>query len=224
MHNIPQVSLLLYLGSVAFAFAADPSFIFDLKTKTTAPDVLTRVYGRGLDDDGAKGVPIAGGYDCNGDGHLDYAFAQIQGDPLGRIGVGEVTLVFGDGTIGGSIDSAIFQSRILRIAGSQNNETTGDEIWMGDVNGDGLGDLLIGRQNHSPSPSRRGAGALSIVFGNPQLQTQAESLSYLDLGNPPNGIQVITFWGDSAYDRLGIWMADRRYYRRWRLRCSCRRG
>jgi hypothetical protein len=58
MHNIPQVSLLLYLGSVAFAFAADPSFIFDLKTKTTAPDVLTRVYGRGLDDDGAKGVPI----------------------------------------------------------------------------------------------------------------------------------------------------------------------
>jgi|GEM_PF-6269771 len=107
MRNIPQVSLLLYLGSVAFAFAAVPSFIFDLKTKTTAPDVLTRVYGRGLDDDGAKGVPIAGGYDCNGDGHLDYAFAQIQGDPLGRIGVGEVTLVFGDGTIGGSIDSDV---------------------------------------------------------------------------------------------------------------------
>ncbi|MDA1069354.1 MAG: hypothetical protein O3C43_22985 [Verrucomicrobia bacterium] len=194
------------MGFVSFASAADPSFIFDLKTKTTAPDVLTRVYGRGLDEDGAKGVPVAGGYDCNGDGHLDYAFAQIQGDPLGRIGAGEVTLVFGDGTIGGTINSAIFQSRILRIAGTQSNETTGAEIWMDDVNGDGIGDLLIGRQNHSPSPLRLGTGALTIVFGNPQLKTHAESLSYLDLGSPPAGIKVITFWGVSAYDRLGIWL------------------
>ena len=206
MSNFPQVPFFLFLGFSSFASAADPSFIFDLKTKTTAPDVLTRVYGRGSDGDGERGVPVAGGYDCDGDGHLDYAFAQIQGDPLGRIGAGEVTLVFGAGTIGGTIDSANFQSRVLRIAGSQNNETTGDEIWMDDVNGDGLGDLLIGRQNHSPSSLRRGAGALTIVFGSPQLKTHAESLSYLDLGNPPIGIQIITFWGVSAYDRLGIWM------------------
>jgi hypothetical protein len=206
MRNFSQVRLFFFLGFVSYGFGADPSYIFDLKTKTTAPNILTRVYGRGLDDDGAKGVPIAGGYDCNGDGHLDYAFAQIQGDPFGRIGSGEVTLAFGNGTIGGTIDSAIFQSRVLRIAGTQSYETTGAEIWMDDVNGDGLGDLLIGRQNHSPSSLRRGAGALSIVFGSPQLNAHAESLSYLNLGDPPTGIKVITFWGVSAYDRLGIWM------------------
>jgi hypothetical protein len=206
MHYFPSGGLLLFVSFSSALFAAAPSLVLDLRTQSPAPSVLTRIHGRGLENDGTFGVPVAGGYDCDGDGHMDYAFAQMLGDPFGRQNAGEVTLVFGDGTIGATIDSSIPQSGVLRIAVSQNNETTGDEIWMDDVDGDGLGDLLIGRQNYSPTPARPGAGALTIIFGNPQLRTLAESLSYLDLRNPPAGIKTITLWGVSAYDRLGIWM------------------
>ena len=48
------------------------------------------------------------------------AFASIQASPLGRTGAGEVTVVFGDGTIGDAINSAGFQPNILKIAGDQN--------------------------------------------------------------------------------------------------------
>ena len=204
MRNSYLVSLSSVLCFSSALFAAAPALIIDLDTASTS--ALTRIYGRGLEDEGTSGLPVTGGFDCDGDGHLDYAFAQMKGDPLGRIDAGEVTLIFGDGTIGGTIDSAVRQSRVLRIAGTQLSETTGDEIWMDDVDGDGLGDLLIGRQNHTPNPNRRGAGALTILFGSPELRTFSESLNYLDLGKLPTDVKTITLWGASAYDRLGIWM------------------
>ncbi len=203
---LQSLALLFLLGIHSTLIAAAPSFVLDLLTTPPAPNVMTRVYGRGLDNDGNNGVPVAGGYDCDGDGHLDYGFSQMQGDPFGRTGAGEVTLVFGDGTFGASIDSAVLQSSVLLIAGSQNFEAAGDEIWMDDVDGDGLGDLLIGRQNFSPTEDRLGAGALTIIFGSAQLKTHTDSLTYLDLDSPPAGIKIITVWGASEYDRLGIWM------------------
>jgi len=168
--------------------------------------MLTRVHGHGEENGGAFGVPVAGGHDCDGDGHKDVAFAQITGDPLGRTNAGEVTLFFGDGTIGGTFDGSVFGPRFLRIAGDQVQETAGAEIWMDDVTGDGVGDVLIGRQNHTPEIGREGAGALTIIVGDTQLRSHAATSNYLDLRSPPPGIKILSLVGDAAYDRLGIWM------------------
>ena len=81
----------------------------------------------------------------------------------------------------------------------------GGEIWGDDVTGDGLGDLLICRQNFTPGTGREGAGALTIVVGGNALREYAAGLAYLDLRDPPSAITVVTFFGVSAYDRLGIW-------------------
>lgn len=191
----------------ALLIAASAKAQSDLNTLDLAAPregAITRVHGS--TGSGRAGVPVCGGYDCDGDGFKDYAFAQIQASPLGRTLAGEVTLVFGDGTIGATMDSAGLQAGMRKIAGDREREITGAEIWMGDVNGDGLGDLLIGRQNYTPAAGREGAGALTILFGHAGLRADSDSVAYLDLRNPPAGVPMVTIIGALAYDRLGIWM------------------
>lgn len=159
----------------------------------------------GSTGDGTYGVPVAGPADCDGDGHRDYAFSAFLGAPRGRARAGEVYLVFGDGTISGTVDTAVPDPRILRIIGGAAGENAGSELWMDDVTGDGIGELLIARQNFS-LPGRPGAGALTILVGSPRLRAHAENLEVVDLSALPAGLAAVTIIGAHASDRLGIWM------------------
>lgn len=183
----------------------EPVVEFDLATASTATDGVLRAYGSN-GDGGLAGVPVAGGFDMDDDGLPDFAFASILSDPLGRLGAGEVYLLFGDGTVSGDWDTAGFSANILKFAGDVDNEAAGSEIWMDDVTGDGLGDLLIARQNFTPDAGRIGAGALSIVLGAAALRTEAANLQYVDLRSPPPSLTIATFVGAAQQDRLGIWM------------------
>jgi len=209
--------LLLILGAALLCCSspvlpAPPSLTIDLADEDTADTTspngvqnrIKRVFG--ADGNGAVGVPVAGGFDCDGDGHLDTAFAQIQANPLSRTRAGQITLVFGDGTIGGQADSAGFPADMLKIIGDQENEVAGAEIWMDDLDADGLGDLIIGRQNYTPGPGRDGAGALTILFGNATWRTTAQAGEVLDLRSLPAGQRVFNLFGRAAFDRVGIWM------------------
>ncbi|MGY8687818.1 MAG: FG-GAP repeat protein, partial [Verrucomicrobiales bacterium] len=161
----------------------------------------------GSTGNGRFGVPVCGGHDCDGDGQLDVAFAAIIGSPFGRIAAGNVTIVWGNGTVlGETIDTDGVGERFLHIAGAQMREACGAEIWMDDVDGDGLGDFHIGRQNFTPAPSRPGAGALTILFGGPELRELSQNNGTLDLLNPPDNVRMLNLYGGRAYDRLGIWM------------------
>jgi hypothetical protein len=162
---------------------AQLSGVIDLAAVPTNSDLL-RVHGSV--GTGVFGVPVAGGIDCDGDGFTDYAMASMLADPLGRVDAGQVFLVFGDGTVAGTLDTADpNEPRVLRIFGDGDGEISGSEIWMDDVTGDGLGDLLIARQNFTPDPARIGAGALTIVVGDMALRTHAATLQSLDLRAPP---------------------------------------
>ncbi|MEM7349271.1 MAG: hypothetical protein AAF657_00600 [Acidobacteriota bacterium] len=184
--------------------ASPPAMILDLAAVPPEDARVGRVYG--ASGEGTLGVPVAGGFDCDGDGFRDYAVAYFQADPLQRNNAGEIDLVFGDGSIGGAVDTSVLDPRVLRIAGAGPEETAGNEIWMDDVTGDGLGDLLIGRQNFSPDGLRIGAGALTILVGGPQLRSEAEALRTVDLASPGEAVRATTFVGATALDRLGIWV------------------
>lgn len=183
--------------------SAQPTVEIDLLGFPTSNGSLSRLLGS--TGPGAFGVPVAGGLDCDGDTHADVAMAAMLAGPLGRNAAGQVYLVFGDGTINGTLDTATTQAGILRFAGSGPSENAGSEIWIDDVTGDGLGDVLIARQNFT-SGGRTGAGALSIVVGGGVLRTHAQTLQYFDLAAPPAGSVMTTIVGANAFDRLGIWM------------------
>ncbi|HEB90940.1 MAG TPA: hypothetical protein ENI85_15305 [Deltaproteobacteria bacterium] len=199
IRSILSTLVLLFIARTGSAFDQ-----IDLATLGTPKTIATRVYGS--TGDGSSGLPIAGGFDMDGDGFRDTAMAAFQAtNPSGDLLAGEVALIFGDGTIGGSIDTAGFSPDILKIAGAGPSETTGSEIWMDDVTGDGIGDLLIARQNFT-TPGRIGAGALTILVGGPALRTFAAGLQHLELATPPASLTLTTFIGPVSLGRLGIWV------------------
>lgn len=185
------------------ASAAEPSLVYDIAAVEPASGEYRRVYG--ATGNGSLGVPVAGPGDVDGDGHADYAIAYMQASPLGRAGAGLVALTFGDGTTSGTLDTATPSDSILLVAGTARREATGSEIWMDDVTGDGVADLLICRQNFTPDPERVGAGALTILKGGPELRELAVGLQTLDLAAPPPSVSIVTLVGPMQYDRLGIW-------------------
>ncbi len=189
---------------VAGSASGQVSQVIDIAALPTGPGgSLHRTYGS--TGTGDFGVPVAGGHDMDEDGFTDFAFAAFTADPFGRTNAGEVYLIFGDGTTTGVLDTAVSDARILVIAGVGITEYAGSEIWMDDVTGDGVGDLLVARQNFDPG-SRVGAGALTIVVGGSALADHAATGEPLDLGAPPVGITLVTLVGAADCDRLGIWV------------------
>ncbi len=163
-----------------------------------------RVYGSV--GSGVLGVPVAGGFDVDGDSLTDYALASFLASPGGKANAGSVFLVFGDGLISGSIDTATAQPSVLRVDGAAAYEHAGSEVWMDDVTGDGIGDLLVARQDFAHGGERVGAGALTIVVGGAALRERARALSPLDLASPEAEPPRLTIVGSHAGDRLGIWV------------------
>ena len=193
---------------------ADPVATIDILTTDPANGLLLRVYGSA--GEGHEGTPVAGGWDMDGDGHNDYAIAHMVADPLGRTHAGQVFLVFGDGTIQGEVDTFVNDSRVLAIYGDQDHESAGSEIWMADVTGDGLGDLIICRQNHSydppgAEPIRIGSGALTIIPGQLDILRdragEDKPNDRIDLGDTDDieEFKITTIYGANAGDRLCIW-------------------
>lgn len=182
-----------------------PERSLDLATIGAGAAGVLRVYGsEGI---GTAGVPVTGGHDVDGDGNLDIAMAAFRADPNGRTNAGEVFLHLGDGTIGGSVDTAVASAAILRIEGAAEREYTGSEIWMDDVTGDGVAELILARQNFTPDPGRIGAGAVTLLIGGAGIASHAATLAPIDLAAPPPpGITWTTLVGGQALGRFGIWV------------------
>ena len=198
-------TLVLLLSTLAFAPIRAGAFTktVDLATVDETGPLLLRGYG--YTGDGGTGIPVAGAFDVDADGDRDYAMSAMVASPLGRGSAGEVYLLLGDGTLGAPVDLALPSASVVRILGDLAQENAGSEIWMDDVTGDGLGDLLIARQNFGP-PGRTGSGALTILVGGSAVGDFAATLADLDLRSPPPSLTIVTFVGAAALDRLGIWM------------------
>ncbi|BBK42518.1 hypothetical protein STVA_25380 [Allostella vacuolata] len=118
-----------------------------------------------------SGFSVSSAGDVNGDGIDDLLIGAKDASPGDRITAGATYVVFGRCTdTSGDFASAI---ELSTLAGSDgfviNGLSAGDRSgWSvgsaGDVNGDGIGDLVIGAKSASPN-DRRDAGASYVVFG-----------------------------------------------------------
>jgi hypothetical protein len=131
-----SISLLLALQllgcseSVSISVETPPSDsvapVLDLADVATVSSGVIRVHGS--TGYGGVGVPVAGGHDVDGDGEIDIAFAAMLASPLGRNRAGEIYLVFGNGQMSGTLDTAVDDPRILHILGPAPFENAGSEI------------------------------------------------------------------------------------------------
>ncbi len=194
------------LAGFAAALSAQ-TLTFDLADKDPDAGDYFRAYG--FNNDGRFGVPVAGGHDMDGDGFADSAIAYMRASTGQTSNAGRVALVFGTGTLTGEVDTAMKSERVLHIVGAQTDEIAGSEIWMDDVTGDGLGDLLVCRQNYTPgwpSDARLGAGALSVIVGTENLRAIATAEADYELESPPQNVAQVNFHGPEEHNRLGIWI------------------
>ncbi len=153
----------------------------------------------GISEDDASGYSVSAAGDVNGDGIDDLIVGAISGDPGGRSAAGESYVVFGsDAGFAAVRDfSGMDGSDGFRINGLEAEDFSGWSVSSaGDVNGDGIDDLIVGAYFASPDGRSR-AGASYVVFGADTGFAPYLELSTID-GN--NGFVI---YGESADDESG---------------------
>lgn len=124
----------------------------------------------------AAGTSVGNAGDVNGDGRPDAIVGAPDAGNNGRPGSGSAYVVFGQ-TSTSSIDFANLGSRGLRIDGAVAGDRAGIAVaGGGDVNGDGLADVLVGASG-ADFNGRADSGSVYVVYG--KASTTAIDLSSL---------------------------------------------
>ena len=133
----------------------------------------------GTDAFDRSGYSVSGAGDVNGDGIDDLIIGAKQAALRGRPYAGESYVIFGRNTAQGGNFPAEFQLASLRggdgsagfvLTGIRTYDESGNSVRAaGDVNGDGIGDVIVGAAASDPN-GRTGAGESYVVFGRDTAQ------------------------------------------------------
>ncbi|RYF88562.1 MAG: hypothetical protein EON95_20160, partial [Caulobacteraceae bacterium] len=167
-------------------------------------------FGLAAGDESGREVAFAG--DINGDGRGDLIIGAPQADPSGAAS-GASYVVFGtDEAMGADLDLASLDgTNGFRILGAASGDATGYSVASaGDVNGDGIGDLIIGAYGSDTNGDN--TGTTYVVYGKSAAFGADFSLADLDGGNgfriqgvaPGDGIGFsVAATGDINGDGIG---------------------
>jgi Ca2+-binding RTX toxin-like protein len=164
----------------------------------------------GASENDQSGFSVASAGDVNGDGIDDLIIGARIADPNG-VNTGASYVVFGrdtavDGDFAANIDlGALDGTNGFRISGVGLVDQAGSAVASaGDVNGDGIDDLIIGARSADVNGSD--SGASYVVFGR-DTATAGDFAANIDLGtlDGTNGFRIV---GAAAEDYSGFSVAS----------------
>ncbi|CAM9630564.1 unnamed protein product [Pylaiella littoralis] len=162
------------------------------------------VVFKGASSDEA-GYSCSGGFDINGDGFSDFIIGAPSGGTAGEFN-GEAYVVFGQESLA-DFDTVVLDTDLggvngFNIIGPSGYAYAGSAVaGLGDVNGDGYDDVVVGAFG-GELDGRYRAGAAYVVFG----RAEGDFAASYDLGSAAviDGESAASFLGLRAEDALGI--------------------
>lgn len=156
----------------------------------------------GLATGDSLGAKVATAGDINGDGLDDLIIDASAADGLGQNNSGVVYVVFGStAAFGASVDvSALDGADGFEINGLAANTFSGRSVAaIGDINGDGIGDMVIDTPGFDASLSN--IGRAQVIFGNAGGFNKSFDITTLDAS------EGFTFDGSGQTDQFGVAIA-----------------
>ncbi|NJN89474.1 MAG: hypothetical protein HC878_03250 [Leptolyngbyaceae cyanobacterium SL_5_14] len=187
---------------------AGKSYVVFGKTSGTAvnlSDIANGIGGFVINGEAANdnaGRSVSGGRDIDGDGLSDLIIGARYADPSGRSNAGKTYVVFGKAST-----TAVNLSQVATGVGGfvVNGEAASDESGFsvsdaGDINSDGINDLIIGARFADPS-GRSNAGKTYVVFGK-------GSAAPVELSQVATGAGGFVINGEAANNESGFSVSD----------------
>ncbi|KAJ1413943.1 hypothetical protein B484DRAFT_467523, partial [Ochromonadaceae sp. CCMP2298] len=144
------------------------------------------------------GESVSGSGDVNGDGYADVIVGAVGADPNGRTNAGAVYVIYGmaSGSVDMNLLGFVSGARGFIIQGAAAGDALGRSVSAaGDVNGDGIDDIIVGAR--ADPYGRTDAGAAYVIYGMFNRTGAVDLLGFV------SGARGFIIQGAAAGDDLG---------------------